>query len=161
MFKLIFFFIVAFVIYSKNFISQTLAIDYLKSHEATYSLKLYNVMRTSAIHSASGIMNINIKEVCDGWVFNQHTKLTVTDRMGNQNENEFRYSTWESLDHKKFRFISIFNTDGIATSHTEGYAYLNDYYGEIIYQYPKQESIKIAAETLFPINHFLKIMNRF
>ena len=142
------------------FFIKASAENFIRSHEAVYSLELMYVSNKSQVHSLNGIMKISLKKVCDGWVFNQHTELDVKDRMGNQNKSEFRYSTWESSDYKKFRFLSISTLDGEETSHVEGYAFIEEDYGRIIFEYPEYSSLLISSETLFPMNHFFLTMKK-
>ena len=154
MFKLINLILIVSLFSAGSFINQSKSEELLRSHEATYSLKLSNVTEAGKIHSVNGEMFIDIREVCDGWLFHQHTTLDVTDRMGNQNRSEFKYSTWESFDHKKFRFLSRSMFDGRETSFVEGHAYIGKDEGKVIFNMPEIEELKISSKTMFPINHF-------
>ena len=146
--------IIVIVVLVGFFPIQSKAENSLISHEATYSLELNNVSKTSKIHSIDGKMLVDIREVCDGWLFHQHTTIDATDRMGNQKRSEFRYSTWESLDHKKFRFLSRSLFDGKESSFVEGHAYIGEEFGKVVFSVPKRHEIKISSKTMFPMNHF-------
>ena len=158
MFKIINYLLATIYILFSTFFNHLKAESLFRSHEATYELKLNNVTRAGQIHSVGGKMHVDVRKICDGWIFNQYTTLDITDRLGNQNRSEFRYSTWESIDHKRFRFLSRSNLDGKEMSNVEGYAFIQEDFGKIIFNVPIKKELEISSKTIFPMNHFFLAM---
>ena len=86
MFKIINYLLVIIYILFSTFFNHLKAESLFRSHEATYELELNSVTRAGQIHSVNGKMHVDVRKVCDGWVFNQYTTLDITDRLGNQNK---------------------------------------------------------------------------
>jgi len=153
--KNLFLLIFIFVFISGNLTANTINHPNLKAHEAIYNLKIGNVTNYSKIHNANGQMHLSINYVCDGWVINQNTTIDITDKNGSQSRNTFRYSTWESIDHTMFRFMSKVNINGEEVSAYEGESFITNDVAKIIYTYPYNKEIIIPIETLYPMKHFL------
>ena len=157
--------ITIFIFFSILFFSIKLLANDIESnltfnaHEAIYNLNIGKVTNSSKVHNAIGQMHLSVREVCDGWVVNQNTSIDITDKNGSQVRNMFRYSSWESKNHDTFRFISkvIINNEEVITY--EGQSLKKNNSAEVIYIKPTNRVIEIPKETLYPMQHFFKILS--
>jgi len=127
----------------------------ITSHSVIYDLRIKKVLPSSKIHNAIGKMELEVSEVCDGWVINQNTTIDFTDKNGLQVRNEYRYSSWESFDYKLFRFISQVIIDEEESSYYEGEAFLNNSESKILLHKPNKKEIDIPHDTIFPMQHYI------
>lgn len=128
-------------------------------HESIYNLNIGKVTNSSKVHNAIGQMHLSVREACDGWIVNQNTTIDITDKNGAQVRNLFRYSSWESKNHDKFRFMSkvIINNEEVITY--EGESRKHNNYAEVKYLKPNNIIIEIPLETLYPMQHFFTILD--
>ena len=129
------------------------------SHEAIYNLNIGKVTNSSKVHNAIGQMHLSVREVCDGWVVNQNTSIDMTDKNGSQVRNMFRYSSWESKKHDIFRFTSKVIINDVEVITYEGKSSKNNNSAEVVYTKPNNLVIEIPEETLYPMQHFFKILS--
>ena len=131
-------------------------LNFIESHEVIYELSIENISSKSRIHNAVGKMNLKVQEVCDGWILNQNTYLDITDKNGMQIRNEFRNSSWESLDFQKFKFLSQTIINGKEVSYFEGESNLEKSIPSITYFKPFFKEVTIPTDTIFPMQHYIK-----
>ena len=157
--------IIIYIIFTTLFFNLNLFADdkysnlVFNAHEAIYNLNIGKVTNSSKVHNAIGQMHLSVRDVCDGWAVNQNTSIDITDKNGSQVRNTFRYSSWESKNHDIFRFTSkvIINDEEVITY--EGKSFKNNNIAEVIYIKPTNRVIEIPKETLYPMQHFFKILN--
>lgn len=159
MLKSLFLLLLIYVFITSKLLAQTINTSNFIPHEAIYNLKIGDVTAHSKIHNAIGQMHLSVNSTCDGWVVNQNTTIDITDKNGSQRRNTFRYSTWESIDHTKFRFISRVNINGQEVAAYEGESFVTNEIAKIIYTYPFNKEIIIPLETLYPMKHFFLSLN--
>lgn len=129
------------------------------SHHALYDLTL----RASRgdVTTATGSMEYETADACDGWATRQRLALEITNRDGQPVELVSDYATWESKDGLRLRFRMRQTTDGGITDQAEGSAELRKQGGPGVVHYtvPEEKDVPLVAGTVFPMAHTEAIIN--
>jgi hypothetical protein len=121
----------------------------LAAHRAFYRMTLGSA-ETSGTTSASGAMEYEVIDGCDGWAIQQRMDVSTLDRDGGETRTISDYSTWESKDGHEFRF-HIAQTDGDKIVRV-GYAQLRPGRGGFaIYSQPTMRRVILPPGTVFPM----------
>ena len=131
----------------------------LAPHRATYRLAL-ETSRNGDVAAASGSMEYEITDACDGWATRQRLSLDITNRDGQDIELVSDYATWESKDGLSMRFRMRQTTETAVTEQIEGDATFTapGGPGAIRYALPEQRTMEMPAGTLFPMAHTAAII---
>lgn len=126
----------------------------LLAHRAVYDLKLQS-SKDGSVTAATGKMNYEMLDVCDGWATQQRLAMTVTNSEGQQIEMLSDYTTYESKDGLKLRFRLRQTTDEAVTSDIQGDATLqpDGGTGQAHYTLPHDMTKDLPRGTLFPTMH--------
>ncbi len=126
----------------------------LAAHRAVYDLKL-DPARDSSVTAATGRMDYEMLDVCDGWATRQRLAMTVTNNEGQNIQMLSDYTTYESKDGLKLRFRMRQTTDQAVTSDIQGDASLapGGGTGEAHYTLPRPATEALPRGTLFPTMH--------
>lgn len=125
----------------------------MAAHRAVYKL----ILDTSRgdVTNASGQMNYEVTDACDGWATRQRLALDIANRDGQDIELVSDYATWESKDGLSMRFRMRQTTDTAVTDQVEGTATLDGPggAGTVHYTVPETKDVPLPAGTLFSMAH--------
>jgi hypothetical protein len=131
------------------------------SHRGVYSLKLSTARQGGAFVGARGGLDMTIEKTCDGWLLTQDMAMELATAQGNEVRQLIRYSGWESLDGRRYRFVSRTHS-GAEAKESRGQARVaaNDLAGEAEFQAPTAQKVKLPPGTRFPIAHAAWLIDR-
>jgi EipB-like len=122
----------------------------LAAHRAFYKLSLAST-ENSGVTNASGAMEYEVIDGCDGWATQQRLDMTVLDREGGDTHTMSDYSTWESKDGQNFRFRISQSTNDTKVLRV-GWAELPPGKpGFAVYTLPTPRRIALPPGTVFPM----------
>jgi hypothetical protein len=122
----------------------------LAAHRAFYRLTLAST-ENSGVTSATGAMEYEVIDGCEGWATQQRMDITVLDREGGDTHTVSDYSTWESKDGRDFRFriAQSINDNKVVRA---GYAELVPGHGGFaVYTQPTAKRVTLPSRTVFPM----------
>jgi len=132
----------------------------LASHAAIYSMSLASANLSGGVTGASGKMDYQFADACDGWVVKNKTDLTFSYNEGAPVVTSWDLLTWESKDglHYRFRVHSL--RDGELSEEIEGRADLDGpgKGGVVKYSLPEERMIRLPRGTLFPTDHTIRLL---
>ncbi len=129
----------------------------LAAHHAIYDLKL-DPNRTTTVQGATGTMDYEMQDTCDGWATRQRLEMTVTSADGQNVHTVSDYNTFETKDGHKMRFRMRQVTDEAVTSMIEGSAELSGSGGSAHFITPRATTMTLPPGTLFPTMHTVTIL---
>ena len=130
----------------------------LAAHHAVYDLKL-DTNRSTTVQGATGTMDYEMQDTCDGWATRQRLEMTVTSADGQNVHTLSDYNTFETKDGRKMRFRMRQVTDEAVTSLIEGSAELSGTGGVVHFITPKATTMALPPGTLFPTMHTVTILS--
>ncbi len=122
-------------------------------HRAIYTMSLSSVKNGSNITGVSGRMLFEWSDVCDGWAVQQHLQLHFSYAEGDESDVTSTVVSWESKDGKRYNFNVRRISDGKQTDLFRGKAVMNADGGLVTYSEPKNKTMKLTADTIFPSAH--------
>jgi hypothetical protein len=127
----------------------------LVPHRALYSLSFGSATGRGNVIDARGTMFFEWLKTCDGWTMEQKLRMQLFDAQGRKIEQISDYSSWESLDGKKFRFKVRNTSDGQVLTELLGRASLGDKggKGKANYSKPEKKRIELPPGAMFPTAH--------
>lgn len=129
----------------------------LAAHRAFYRLTLAST-GNSGVTSASGAMEYEVIDGCNGWATQQRLDMTVLDREGGDTHTVSDYATWEAKDGRTFRFRITQVTNG-ARDVRSGYAELPPGKpGFAVYTEPHEQRVTLPLGTVFPMTQTADIL---
>ncbi|MEK7246765.1 MAG: DUF1849 family protein [Pseudomonadota bacterium] len=133
----------------------------IASHRGFYGLKLSSARQGGAFIDARGGLDMTIEKTCDGWLLSQDLAMELATAQGGEVRQVIRYSGWESLDGKNYRFVSRTQT-GQDRKESRGDAHViaSDLSGEAVFQRPKAKTVPLPPGTRFPIAHAIWLIDR-
>ena len=135
-------------------------------HRAFYELKLGKVEERSGIRQASGRMVIEISgSRCDGWAVNVRFANAFTVQKGRSRVLDNVDSYFEAGDGSLLQFSSRQYLNGELQNETKGTAKINldegrATGGSVKFEEPEQESFKLPKDTIFPLAHTERLLQR-
>lgn len=134
----------------------------LLSHRAAYRLSLAEPGGASggAIASASGVLALEWRADCSGWLSQQRMGFVAKPREeGPDIVYDVRFSSWEARDYSRLRF-QVRNFEDGKPQAFSGTAALTrpDASGEANYTEPAGERVELPAGTLFPTEHVIQLI---
>lgn len=130
----------------------------LAAHRAVYAMSLAKMRAGSEVVGANGLMVMSVERACDGWISAQRIGLTLLDREGNEVSTEANYSSWESLDGKRYRFLSQNRRGGVVADAAKGEGTMGDEGGTAVYEIPAGKRLTLPTGTLFPARHLVELI---
>jgi hypothetical protein len=127
----------------------------LQPHRAIYHLSLGPAERESDVVAADGRMFYRFAAGCDGWTVENRTVLSLTYETGSDVNTVWTFSSWESLDGLRFRFVGRYEQNGETVERMEGGASLErpGGGGSAVFTRPKDEVVALPQGTKFPTDH--------
>ena len=124
------------------------------AHRAIYNLVM-DSSRGGDVTAATGRMEYELTDACEGWATRQRLALTLTNRDGQDVESVADYATFESKDGLTMRFRMRQTTDTAVTEQIEGTATLDSPggTGTIRYTLPEGKTMPLPRGTAFPMGH--------
>ena len=122
----------------------------LAAHRAFYRLTLDST-ENSGVTNASGAMEYEVIDGCQGWATQQRLDMTVLDREGGDTHTVSDYSTWESKDGQSFRFRITQSTNDDREVRAGWAEMPPGKPGFAVYTQPDARRITLPAGTVFPM----------
>ena len=132
----------------------------LQSHRAIYELSLKRAEDGNGITGLSGRLVMEWSKNCEGYILNQRMLTQVTDARGKQVINDFRITSWESLDGLNFRYSSRNEIDGKLVEEISGRASRNESGKASTAKFtkPEVEQIELPGGTVFPTEQVIMLL---
>jgi len=129
-------------------------------HTARYAIALASVSGSNNVAGASGEMNLDWTDVCDGWA----TELDLRVQLFNPEGEEMRFGTaatsWESKDGRRYRFFVRERATFAPSRDLKGTAVLGESLsGEARFTQPEAVTVSLPKGTLFPTAHSLAVLD--
>ena len=128
--------------------------------EAYYTMDLIkNVNNPNNVSDIRGMVLINHKKTCEGWITIENLKMSIKFGNGASKLQNLQFSRWESLDGKMFLFAVKENTPFEELS-VRGAAKLTSKGGEVKFTTPQKPDIKLPLNTKFPMAFLSNILKK-
>ncbi|MGO1117169.1 EipB family protein [Rhodovibrionaceae bacterium A322] len=136
-------------------------LDRLQGHRALYDLTLVGRRDNSDIDGASGQMQFQWADACDGWTISHKSQISLSRLDGAVMNFGWQLSTWEAKDGLTFRFIMKRFSESGQDEEVRGEALLEARGGAGIAHYtlPAEQDVPLPEGTLFPTWHSLSVLN--
>lgn len=136
--------------------------DTILSHIATYKITLDKNSTNEDIDEANGFMNIKIWDTGDGWVFEQNSSLIIYSSSGEGEQVNTNIASWQDYAGNHYRFNSRTLRNGQIEDVIRGEAHkgAGTDSGKVIYHLPNEVEIDIPNETIFPLHHLFKAVQK-
>ena len=121
----------------------------LLPHQALYSLSLKSSDAPGKLVDVSGFVRAALERTCDGWITSEEVKMQLSLQSDKQWNQDLMYTSWESLDGRKYRFASRSSNNGKVIKHRGAAHSKADLPGVAIYSEPKNLTIKLPPGTHF------------
>ena len=131
------------------------------SHSAVYRLALDSSHGASGVAQASGRIEFEWAEGCDGWTINQRARLVITDLQGNDFQSGWTLKAWESTDGLSYRF-SVQSVQGGGTpEEIRGRGMLDGpgKGGVVRFSSPARNALALPEGTLFPTQYGWRLLD--
>jgi hypothetical protein len=122
----------------------------LAAHRAFYRLTLAST-ENSGVTNASGAMEYEVIDGCDGWATQQRLDMTVLDREGGDTHTTSDYSTWEAKDGRSFRFRITQGTNDQKVVRVGWAEITPGKPGLAVYTQPDAKRLILPVGTVFPM----------
>jgi hypothetical protein len=130
-------------------------------HLAVYRLGLDSSHGASGVAQASGRIEFEWAEGCDGWTINQRAQLVITDLQGNDFESGWILKAWESTDGLSYRF-SVQSAQGGGTPEEirgRGTLHGPGKGGSVRFSTPSRSALVLPEGTLFPTQYGWRLLD--
>ena len=133
----------------------------LVSHRSVYALKLGTVKQGVQFVGARGGLDMSIEKTCDGWVMNQQLTVEIDTQVGGQLRQAVRFTGWESLDGKRYRFVARSQAgDKRLDCKGKATAPQGDKPGHVEFEQPSKKTMELPVGTRFPVTHAAWLIER-
>ncbi|HMB74788.1 MAG TPA: DUF1849 family protein [Kiloniellaceae bacterium] len=131
----------------------------IRPHRAVYNMELAGSRSNSTVVQASGRLEFEWADACDGWTLTQRAKIEVGHNDGNVYDFGWSYSAWEAKDEKTYRFFIRRLYGGEAEEEVKGKATLSPSTGGMaVFEVPEAREVTLPAGTLFPSHHTIEVL---
>ena len=129
-------------------------------HLATYKLTLSKLHADRGITHASGQIEFELSEGCDGWSVQQRTRLILVSAQGIEVTTGWTFRAWESKDGLNYRFYTKRLLFGGGHEEVRGKARLDGLGqgGIVTYSIPEAHEETLPSGTIFPAMHSLELV---
>jgi hypothetical protein len=133
----------------------------LLAHHATYVLSLAPGNQNGEITGAEGLMDFDLKDVCDGWATDLKLRFVMSLDSGETHNVDISQVTWEAKDGSAFRFLIKNGNGADQVDQQRGEARI-DASGKAVAtsDLPQQAEAKLPGGTLFPIAHTMLLLKK-
>ncbi|MDX6750291.1 DUF1849 family protein [Geminicoccaceae bacterium 1502E] len=134
----------------------------LLPHRAAYGLALATPGKDSDLAAVRGLLVLEWRPACDGWLSHQRLGFVATRNDGTSFTYDVRFSSWESLDNTQLRFNVRSYDAGAIFEEYKGEARLDGpgQGGRAVYVSPPDLEMALPPGTLFPTRHLHKLVER-
>lgn len=122
-------------------------------HRAIYNMALGSVKSGTNISDVSGKMFFEWNDTCEGWAVQQHLELKLVYSEGDETNISSTVVTWESKDGKSYNFNVRRLTNDKETENYRGKATMGDEGGKVTYSIPKDKTLDLPPDAIFPSMH--------
>jgi hypothetical protein len=130
-------------------------------HRALYEMKLGRSKNGAEVADVNGRMAFEWRDDCDGWTVEQQYLLRFLAATGAVNDVASRYTTWESKDGNRYRFLVTKQHGGDTSNELDGEASQQpETGGEARFRKPEAKTFKLPAGTLFPSAHTFALIDK-
>ncbi|HUC09617.1 MAG TPA: cell envelope integrity EipB family protein [Stellaceae bacterium] len=131
-------------------------------HRALYTMTLGSTSTDSGIVGATGAMDYEWGETCDGWTIEQRYRLRMHYAESRDVDVISTFVTWESKDGLRYRFNQRETRNGELDQEIRGEARLDGpgKGGVAIFTKPQPQTFKLAPGVLFPSAHTILLIDK-
>lgn len=134
----------------------------IQPHRALYSVSLGQTAASSTVVEVQGRMGFEWRDACDGWAVEQRYAMEFFRSDGDSSVIQSTYSTWESKTGDVYRFF-VKRDRGDGEERIEGRAVmplpLGSGAGSVTFTEPDSQEIVLPADTLFPTEHTIRMID--
>jgi EipB-like len=145
----------------------------LTSHRAAYRLGLADGERSPDLVQADGVLGIEWRVACDGWLSRQFLAFKAQTQEGEELSYDVRFSSWESSDNRRLRFtVRRFDEGGRLDEEFRGEAVLGEEEhgggaapgdggrggGVARFTVPEARTVELPPGTMFPTEHMQSVL---
>lgn len=133
--------------------------DNLVSHVAEYKLRLVSTRPGSSVVAARGAFGYRFEKVCDGWISEIRNSLLLQGQEGRPVNSSYSMTQWEDFSATHYRFRVRDFQDGYLTDEVTGEARRDGDKVIVHYEKPADVTDELPADTLFPTQHMIKLID--
>jgi EipB-like len=139
-----------------------LATAEITPHRALYTMTLGSSSADSGVVGATGAMDYEWGETCDGWTIEQRYRLRMRYAESRDIDVASSFVTWESKDGLRYRFNQRETRNGELNQEIRGEAKLDGpgKGGVAMFTKPQPQTIKLAPGVLFPSAHTILLIDK-
>ncbi len=141
---------------------QSLAAAEIAPHRALYTMTLGSTLADSGVVGATGAMDYEWGETCDGWTIEQRYRLKMRYAESREVNVTSTFVTWESKDGLRYRFNQRQTRNGELDQEIRGEAKLDGpgKGGFAVFTKPQPQTLKLAPGVLFPSAHTILLIDK-
>ena len=118
-------------------------------HRAIYSLTLGQADSSGRYVDVGGAVTSVLEKTCDGWIIAEQVTMQIDTQVGGPLRQNLKYTGWESLDGRRYRFAARSRTNDERKSF-QGDAWSDpDGPGEAVYTRPEKITMALPPGTHF------------
>lgn len=131
-------------------------------HRALYTMTLGSTRSDSGVVGATGAMDYEWGETCDGWTIEQRYRLKMRYAESRDVDVTSTFVTWESKDGLRYRFNQRQTRNGELDQEIRGEAHLDGpgKGGVAVFTKPQPQTLKLAPGVLFPSAHTILLIDK-
>lgn len=131
-------------------------------HRALYTMTLGSTRGDSGVVGATGAMDYEWGETCNGWTIEQRYRLKMRYAESEDVDVASTFVTWESKDGLRYRFNQRQTRNGQVDQEIRGEARLDGpgKGGVAIFTKPRAQKLKLAPGVLFPSAHTILLIDK-
>lgn len=131
-------------------------------HRALYTMSLVRAGHNAGVAAASGTMEYEWGETCDGWTIEQRYRLKIGYAESPDVNLASDFVTWESKDGLRYRFNQLERRNGTVDQEVRGSAKLDGpgEGGVATFEKPSNKTFKLPHGVLFPSAHTIFLINQ-
>ena len=131
------------------------------SHRAFYEISIGHIDQRSSIRDARGRMVTEWRRACEGWTTSQRLALSMAPSEGEPIDSEVTLTSFENADGTEYVFDSETRIGGETVELVRGRAAREapGKVGTATYEEPAGLSLDLPADTVFPVEHTLVLLD--
>jgi hypothetical protein len=133
----------------------------LLPHFAAYTLHLDKGSGRGQVTAATGRIEFEWSDVCDGWAIAQRARISVSDLEGHLTHFGWTVNSWESKDGLRYRFFIRHLRGGTGDTEVRGEARLEgvEAGGIATFSSPEERTLPLPKGTMFPTRHSFALID--
>jgi EipB-like len=134
----------------------------ISPHRALYTMTLGSTAVDSGVVGATGAMDYEWGETCNGWTIEQRYRLKMRYAESRDVDVTSTFVTWESKDGLRYRFNQRETRNGALDQEIRGEAKLDGLGkgGIAVFTKPRPQTLKLAPGVLFPSAHTILLIDK-